>query len=72
MKATEIEGFTKEQTDKICAEFKTEVHDKVTEVDPDGELHWLHLTIGWAIGKGYTPTQAWYIASFIRYDTDLG
>jgi hypothetical protein len=52
--------------------FKTECSDRASEIDPNNEFHWLHLTIGWAIAKGLNPEAAYDFARHIRYETDLG
>lgn len=52
--------------------FKADVHDKAAEVDPENEMHWGHLTIGYALGKGLSPVDAQDFARHIRYHTDLG
>ncbi len=57
---------------ELAQAFKVEVHDRAAEVDPDSDYPWLHLTVGWAIGKGLSPEDANEFASYIRYETDLG
>jgi len=52
--------------------FKTEVDDKEQEVDPEKELDWYALTVGWAIGKGIKPKDAHAFSCHIRYHTNLG
>lgn len=51
--------------------FKSEVTDKMMEVDPNGSEDWFSLTLGWAIAKGLNPVDANFLASHIRYNTDL-
>ena len=57
---------------RLLTLFKSEVHDRGKQVDPDNELDWFALTIGWAIAKGLTPRKAWTLAIYLRYNTDLG
>jgi hypothetical protein len=51
--------------------FKAEVTDKAQQIDPDSELHWLALTVGWALAKGMSPDEANEFAVEVRYRTDL-
>jgi hypothetical protein len=51
--------------------FKTECHDRASQVDPDNCLDWFCITLGWAIAKGLSPDDAYDFASYIRYETDL-
>lgn len=53
-------------------EFKAEIHDQAEKVDPENELDWFALTLGFAIGRGMTIEAAREFALHIRYDTDLG
>jgi len=52
--------------------FQVEVHDDSNNIDPENELEWYSLTVGWAIGKGIKPKDAHGFASYIRYKTNLG
>ena len=52
--------------------FKTECHDRATEIDPYSEEIWSSLTLGWAIGRGLSPEDARAFANHIRYHTELG
>ncbi len=52
--------------------FKTECHDRASQVDPDNSHDWHSLTLGWAIAKGLSPDDAHDFARYIRYDTELG
>lgn len=54
----------------LVDQFKTEVSDRSSEIDP--EETWSSLILGWAIAKGLTPIQAQAFSIFIRYHTDLG
>lgn len=56
----------------LIALFKTEVHDRAGEIDPDSRRDWFSLTLGWAIAKGLSPDDALLFALRIRYKTDLG
>lgn len=58
--------------DKMVALFKSEVHDRATEIDPDDEHDWRSLTLGWALAKGMTPDEADEFSVYIRYSTNLG
>jgi hypothetical protein len=52
--------------------FKTECHDRASQIDPDNSQDWKSLTLGWAIAKGLSPDDAWDFALHIRYKTELG
>ena len=52
--------------------FANAIHDKATETDPSNEQDWYSLTLGWAIGKGFTPDDAHDFARYIRYETEWG
>lgn len=56
----------------LVQEFKTEVNDKASEIDPHDEYCWSSLTAGWALANGLSPDDANEFASYIRYNTDLG
>ena len=49
-----------------------EVSSRSNQIDPNNELCWLSLTVGWAIAKGLNTVQAIDYAHHIRYETDLG
>jgi len=38
--------------------WKADVWDKQTEVDPDNELYWSHLALGYFLGLGLSPEHA--------------
>lgn len=61
--------FEPDQT--MLEQFKKEVSDHATEVDPESEEDWHSLTIGWAIAKGLSPRNARTFAGHVRYNTDL-
>lgn len=50
--------------------FSDETSDK--NIDEHSEYDWLSLTVGWAIAKGFSPTEASEFSYFIRYSTNLG
>lgn len=52
--------------------FKTEMHDRASEIDPDNEQDWFSLTLGWAIATGQPLEAAHEFARYIRYETELG
>ena len=52
--------------------FESEMHLQGKEIDPDDELDWYSLTLGWAIGRGMKIEDAKNFASHIRYHTELG
>ncbi len=56
----------------FAVNFKVEVSDKEQAIDPDKELCWRSLTVGWGLAKGMDPHSAAEFASYIRYHTDLG
>jgi len=58
--------------DEMVKAFKTECDDHGAQIDPNNELDWFSLTVGWAIAKGLTADEANKLAVHIRYDTDLG
>ena len=57
---------------ELIKQFAVECHDRGSEIDPDNERDWLSLTLGWALAKGLTPSQAHDFALHIRYQTNLG
>lgn len=52
--------------------FREEIDNKGAEIDEENELDWYSITIGWAIAKGFTPKESLEIATYIRYNTDMG
>jgi len=42
------------------------------KLDPDEELCWKSLTVGWALAKGLSCNKAQAFATKIRYHTKLG
>jgi hypothetical protein len=61
----------KEASKKYIPDFKKEVTKRTEEIDPNSELDWLSLTVGWAIAKGMTPFDAKEFAIYLRYHTSL-
>lgn len=59
-------------SEELIKLFKTECHDRAGEIDPENERDWYCLTLGWAIAKGLSPSDAYDFALHIRYKTDLG
>lgn len=64
--------LTDETKLELEALFKSEVHDKASEIDEDSSQDWFSLTLGWAIAKGLSPEHSHYFARYIRYYTNLG
>ena len=58
--------------EKLTDEFKTELHDRAKDIDPDNEHEWGTLAYGWALANGLSPKDALEFAEYIRYHTDLG
>jgi hypothetical protein len=57
--------------DQLTQQFVDEVHSQ-PGIDDDGEMCWLSLVYGWALGKGYAPADAMNFSLHIRYHTDFG
>jgi len=57
---------------QLLVDFKVEVHDRGEVFDPDNELDWYSVTVGWALAKGVAPEEARDFAAHVRYQTDLG
>lgn len=57
---------------ELIDQFKIECHDRASEIDEANDQDWLSLTLGWAIAKGLSPSDAWDFALHIRYETELG
>ena len=53
-------------------DWKEVVYDRGDEVDPSNEQDWYSLTVGFALGKGFSIDVSHELASYIRYHTDLG
>lgn len=54
-------------TDELYADFKKNVYDKSEVIDPDEELMWDSLFMGYALAKGFTPSQAHDMTIYARY-----
>lgn len=52
--------------------FKEKVSSRDDEVDPEAELDWFSLTVGFALADGKEPHDAREFALHIRYHTNLG
>lgn len=48
--------------------FYREVISRAREVDPEEELDWFALGIGWAIAKGLIPDEAYKFSMYARYE----
>lgn len=48
--------------------FKSEIINRANEIDPSSEQDWFSLSLGWAIGKGYSPKEAWEFSIYARYN----
>ena len=57
---------------ELILEFKNNVDENASTVDPADCEDWHSLTIGWALGKGLTIEDSHKFAAFIRYFTELG
>lgn len=51
-------------------DFKVEVIAKKPDIDPDAEYDWFAISMGWALAKGLTTSQAHDFALFARYDRE--
>ena len=65
-------SISEESLIEFTKSFELEVSKNSLVIDPESELDWFSLTVGWAIAKGMTSDQAHIFSSFIRYYTDLG
>jgi hypothetical protein len=61
----------KQNLEIFKGQFALEVSKHSAEIDPGNEQDWYSLTLGWALAKGFFPTQAHAFAMHIRYDTKL-
>ena len=53
---------------KLYTIFRAEIVTVAREVDPGEELDWFALTVGWAIAKGLTPSEAHDFSIYARYE----
>jgi hypothetical protein len=69
-------------SDALLEKFRTEVHDKASIIDPDNELYWKEITLGWALAQGLDGSVEWEtdeeaknnahnFALYVRYWTDM-
>jgi hypothetical protein len=65
-------SISEESLIEFTKSFELEVSKNSLVIDPESELDWGSLTVGWALAKGMTSDQAHIFSSFIRYYTDLG
>lgn len=47
--------------------FKDEICSRAEEIDPDKELDWYAMSIGWALANGLSIDDAAEFASKVRY-----
>lgn len=73
--------MTKKLRDRLIKKFKVEVNDVVETyedkengkaVDLLNETDFHALTIGWGMAQGLNPSDAFGLATFIRYNTPYG
>ena len=56
----------------LMALYKAEVHDRTEEIDPDLMQDFFSLSLGWAIAKGLSISDAQEFALQVQYNTDMG
>jgi hypothetical protein len=56
----------------LIEEFKKQVSEHSSEIDPNDEEDWKSLTLGWAVAKGLNYEEAREFSLYIRYNTNLG
>lgn len=59
--------MNQEEIDKIINDFKVEVCNHYTEIDPDNEEDWYSLSIGYFLAKGLSVKESRITASKVRY-----
>lgn len=47
--------------------FKTEICERGSEIDPDEELDWNALSVGWALANGLSVDEAHDFARIVGY-----
>lgn len=47
--------------------FKSEICDQAQAIDPDEEMDWHAMSIGWAMAKGLSINEAGWFAGYVRY-----
>jgi hypothetical protein len=63
--------MTSKRRKELTKLFKAEISDRSKSIDPENELDWYSLTIGWAIAHGELPSEAEMFSIYVRYHTDL-
>jgi hypothetical protein len=58
--------------DELTEKFRLEVYNRAGLLDPNNDLCWYSLTVGFALGNGLSPDAAHEFATHIRYHTELG
>lgn len=56
---------------KYKSEFREEVLDRMSRVDPYKSEDWYSIALGWAIAKGIPPEIAHEFSKEVRYYTEL-
>lgn len=56
---------------QLLYEFLNEVSNNAEDIDPDQELDWESLTVGWAVAKGIPTEEARSFAIRVRYRSSL-
>lgn len=51
----------------IKEQFKQEICEREKEIDPNEELDWFSMSIGYFIAKGLSVQDAFNLASEVRY-----
>ena len=52
-------------------QFREEILNRKTRIDPYNSEDWYSLALGWALAKGIPPDAAHNFAKLVRYYTDL-
>lgn len=61
--------MTKEE---LVEMFRKEVHEPCAESEDFMDVHWGDMTLGFFLGKGLSPEDAWDLALHVRYHTPWG
>lgn len=62
---------TRASFETLARQFKLEITDRASDVDPSSEHDWHSLSLGWAIAKGLPIDRAHSFATELRYGTEL-